>query len=126
MRMEFSKVLWNNSREPPIRILNFHQLKNLQIVVVNFLGQRERTNVNDIDVWVFNIEQPCNLGIFSLLVLFQCHPLVLRDRKGVDVDLNPSARFDRWPLLLEFLLHLSPNLELVLSQIFQLLPSLGL
>ena len=75
MVLELVIVFWNNKMESTLWILNLYKLKDLHVVLVDFTGKSIRTDVDHINVWVFNRENPDNLCIFLLLKLLSAHSL---------------------------------------------------
>lgn len=70
MSVEFDVVFWYNDTEPFLWFLNFYEFQNLEVIIVDFVGQREWTNINNINVWILDAKNSGNLGIFLLFKLF--------------------------------------------------------
>ena len=74
---ELDVVLWDHYFESPRRLLNLNELEDLLIVVLDVAGERERANVDDVDIGVLQTEDPADLGVFLLLELLDGHSLEL-------------------------------------------------
>lgn len=70
MPVEFHVVFWYNHTEPLLRFLDFYEFQNLEVIIVDFVGQRERANINDINIWILDAKNSRNLSIFLLFELF--------------------------------------------------------
>jgi hypothetical protein len=70
MPVEFDVVFWYNHTEPFLRFLNFYEFQNLEVIIVDFVGQRERANINDINIWILDAKNSRNLSILLLFELF--------------------------------------------------------
>ena len=121
MVLELVIVFWNNKMESTLWILNLYKLKDLHVVLVDFTGKSIRTDVDHINVWVFNRENPDNLCIFLLLKLLSAHSLKFTNWVRVDVDLCSLLLLDLRPASLEFFLHVTPYLTRLLIQLVYLL-----
>ena len=78
---ELHVVLRDDYHEPLLWLFDLHQIQNLQIVLVDLVRQRIRTDVNDVYIWVLDTEDPRDLCILSLLELLDGGPLELCHRK---------------------------------------------
>ena len=115
--MELGEVFWYNDGEPLLRLFYLDQLKNLKVVVVDLTGKWEWANVDDIDIRILDSEESGNLGVLFLLIFFNRHSLPLIDGERIDMDLYPLLVSSFTPLIDKVLLHLLPNLKLVLLQL---------
>jgi len=121
MALELNVVLRDDDRESGGRVFDFDQLQNFFIVGLDFFGERIRTNVNHIYVWVLYAENSSHLGVFLLFKLFDGHPLNFAYAVRIDVNLNSGLRFDCFPGKFELILHLTPyfnGVHLEFSQLF--------
>jgi len=57
MRSKLSVVLRYYDSKSSFWVFNFNQFQNLKIVIVDFICQREWTNVDDVDVRIFHSKQ---------------------------------------------------------------------
>lgn len=109
MPWKLDVVLRNDNHESLLRLLDLHQIQNLQIVLIDLMSQRIRTDVNDIDIWILDAEDPRDLRILPLLELLDGHPLEFCDRVRIDVNLNALLVLYCLPGVLELVLHLVPD-----------------
>jgi len=70
MPVEFDIVFWYNHTEPLLRFLDFYEFQNLEVIIVDFVGQRERANINDINIWILDAKNSRNLSVLLLFELF--------------------------------------------------------
>jgi hypothetical protein len=106
--------------ETPFWMLDLHQLQDFQIVIVNFWRQWKRTDIDDVNKRILYVEQPRDLCIFFLFVLFNCHSLNFRNRKRIDMNFRSPLCFNFWPFKLKFILHLGPYFHLIISELLEL------
>ena len=118
--MELGVVFRNDQVEAFAGIFNFDEFQYLHVVFIHFRRHRERTDVDNVDVWIFAREDSHDLRVLLLLQLCDRHPLEVADGVGVDVDLNALHLFDFRPAALELCLHLSPHIQCLVVDLIDL------
>ena len=68
--MKLRVVFWHNQVESFLRLLDFDEFQNLQVVFLDFQGHGEWRDVDYINVRVFHRENSHNLCILFLFKLF--------------------------------------------------------
>ena len=114
MFTEYDIIFRHYYSKSSFRIFYFYKLQNFKVIIINFVGQRKRTYVYNINIGVSNTEKSGDLGIFFLFVFFYSKPLIFRHRERIYVNFNSSAGFYLRPKLSKLFLHLEPKLSLVL------------
>lgn len=118
MFMELNVILWNNNKESLIWRLNFSKFKNLLIIIINFTRERKRSDVNQINLWIFTSKYSWNLRIFSMLKFIHCRSFPFINRNTIDVNLNSSLWFDLRPFSFELVHHILPFKKRFLFKFF--------
>ena len=67
MAMESHIVLRNDQVESLGWLFNFNKLEDLHVVFEDFACESVRSNIDNVDVWVFNREYSGDLGVLFLL-----------------------------------------------------------
>jgi len=111
MTWELRIILGEYYVEAIFWLLNLNQLKNLHIVFCHFLRENERTDVYHIDVRVFHRKYSGYLWVLFLLELFYRKSSNLTYRVRVDMNFKPALLFDLRPAPLEFILHVTPDIN---------------
>lgn len=131
MLIELGVVFRNDQVEAFAGVFNFDQLQYLHVVFIDFRRHRKRTDVDNVNVWIFAREDSHDLRVLLLLQLCDRHAFEVADGVGVYVDLHALHLFNFWPAALELCLHLSPHvhrlvvdlIDLHLRRLFQLVQS---
>jgi len=77
--MELGVVFRNDQVEAFAGIFNLDQFQYLHVVFIDFRRHRERTDVDNVDVWIFAREDSHDLRVLLLLQLCDRHPLEVAD-----------------------------------------------
>ena len=114
---ELHIVFGNDDVESLVSGIDFYEFEYLKVVLVYVVGERERTYVDNVDIWVLDGENTCNLRVLLLLELLCGESLQLGKRVRVDMYFNTFLGLDLGPPEFEFLLHLPPHLNRLLLQL---------
>ena len=78
MLREFHIIFRDNDVESLVCPVDLNKLQDLEVVLVDIIGQSERTNVNHVNVGVFYREDTRDLRVLLLLQFFSGKALQLR------------------------------------------------
>ena len=120
MLSESDIVLWDDQMEALGWLFDLDQLEDLHVVLVDFTGQGEWTDVDDIDVGVLDSKDSHDLIVLLLLELFDGHSPALSDRVRVDMYLDTLLLSDLGPLALELGLHVAPDCPRLIIELMNL------
>lgn len=108
MRVELDVVFGYNCKKSFFRFFNFYKFKNLGIIFGDLRCQCVRTDVNNINIGVFQIENTCNLCIFFLFVMVNRLSFGFRNRIRINMDFHSFLLLNFRPAILKFFLHFAP------------------
>ena len=66
---ELHIVFGNDDVESLVSGIDFYEFEYLKVVLVYVVGERERTYVDNVNIWVLDGENACNLRVLLLLEL---------------------------------------------------------
>ena len=104
-------IIWHHDIDPPMRVVDFADLKDFHVVPGDIIGKLEGRYIDDIDIRVFDSEHSGDLSVFSLEELLHGYALKLVHGIRINVYLYALLLFNLLPLLLELFLHLPPQIE---------------
>lgn len=118
MFMELNVILRNDYKESLIRRLNFSKFKNLLVIIINFTRERKRSDVNQINLWIFTSKYSWNLWIFSVFKFIHGRSFPFINRDTINMYLNSSLWFDLRPFSFELIHHILPFKKRFLFEFF--------
>ena len=113
MIREFMDIIWHDNIYSPMRVVDLSDLKDFHVVACDIIGKLEGRHIDYIDIRVFDSEHSGDLSVFSLKELLHGNTLELMHGIRIDVYLYALLLLNILPLLLEFFLHLPPQIEVL-------------
>jgi hypothetical protein len=106
-------IIWHDNIYSPMRVVDLSDLKDFHVVASDIIGKLEGRHIDYIDIRVFDSKHSGDLSVFSLKELLHGNTLELMHGIRIDVYLYALLLLNILPLLLEFFLHLPPQIEVL-------------